>query len=358
MALSIIFSSVDDEVASQEACSAICTAVPWFFCVGWILSFSALFAKTLRVNKIFHNPVRFSRIKVTMWDVVKPVLALLSIAILILLLWSVLDTPTFTRGVSAFDIYGRAQATKGFCEYRASIPYGIALAVVLVGTLLYAVQQAYAARNISTEFAETEYIFLVLVAIFVTTLLGIPVLFLVGGNPGARFFTVASVIFLVNLAILCLMFIPKIKQRKKGLSQEKDFLGRTESCSIGGSQRVSVNNIQLDDNSEIESVDSGNGGIKIIDTPKELENLESKISTLKIEIDVLRRRNQVNKLPSVVEDFSEEKLNSLAEMDESDEFEMSKAASLARSASSDGSKTRRVDMSGEISDSGWESDVV
>ncbi|CAJ1944267.1 unnamed protein product [Cylindrotheca closterium] len=389
MATSMIFLSIDDEIASQGTCTATCITTPWFFCVGWILSFSALFAKTLRVNKIFHNPVAFSRIKVTMWDVIKPVVALLSTAVLILLLWTVLHPPVFSRGVSALDVYGRAQETKGTCDYTDSLPYAITLLVVLVGTLVYAVQQAYVARNISTEFAETEYIFLVLVAIFVTALLGIPVLLLVARNPGARFFAVACIVFLVNLAILCLIFIPKINQQRKEAERKKNVGNgnmRQTSFSIG-SQRVSVSGVMLD-TSEIESSgfqesresDGESDGMKIIDNPRKVENLEQRIESLRIEIDVLRRRKQNTRLPSVFE-ASEEKSTEFDDEDEEeksieadkneeenstdvhkedqslDQFDeefggdqksASGTSSVRNSSSSSGSHHLRVDMTGEV----------
>lgn len=371
MALSIFFLSIDDEIASQKTCTATCTTAPWFFCVGWILSFSALFAKTLRVNKIFHNPISFSRIKVTMWDVIKPVVALLSAAVLILLLWTILHPPVFTRSVSALDIYGRPQETKGTCDYTDSLPYAITLLVVLVGTLVYAVQQAYVARNISTEFAETEYIFLVLVAIFVTTLLGIPVLFLVAQSPPARFFAVSCIIFLVNLAILCLIFIPKVKHlRKEELYKKEMANGKFRRNTISlMSHRVSTNS-GMDTTSEIENseageVSTGSGdsdGMRIVNTGKKVENLEQRIESLKIEIDVLRRRNQ--RLPSVIE-HSEEKMEGFGELDEEDgsdaESDGSHAASGSKQsqshASSDGSRPRRVDMAGEIIEDGADSSV-
>ena len=88
----IIPLSFDDEKYSVQACSIACMATPWLvsigfvtgiasvyfcalyltvtltyhFCLYWsITAFSALFSKIWRVNKIFNNPNKFSRIKVT-----------------------------------------------------------------------------------------------------------------------------------------------------------------------------------------------------------------------------------------------------------------------------------------------------
>eukprot|EP00980_Cylindrotheca_fusiformis_P029600 scaffold23584_cov127-Cylindrotheca_fusiformis.AAC.3 len=315
MGLSIISNSADDEIASVRTCTVLCLVPIWMFCVGWILAFSALFAKTLRVNKIFHNPVAFSRIKVTVWDVIKPVVALLSIAMIILLLWSLLNPPTFSRESSGYDRYGRVSATKGACFVDDSVAYIVSLMAVLAGTLIYAVQQAYVARHISTQFAEAEWIFLVLLAVFMVTLLGLPVLFLVGSNPGARFFSLSVIVFIINFAILCLIFVPKVKQ---GMLDAKALKEKQNSSNPGssrlplgdvGSNRISISGINLSKTSDSgqvtssddEDLDDNDSGIRILDPPKKVEKLEQKIEKLKQEIEILRRRRNRGLMPSVAE---------------------------------------------------------
>jgi len=60
---------IDDEIASIQGCNIACMASPWLFGLGFSCSFSALFAKTLRVNKLFGAANSFQRIKVTVKDV-------------------------------------------------------------------------------------------------------------------------------------------------------------------------------------------------------------------------------------------------------------------------------------------------
>lgn len=70
---SIIPLSLDDEVVSEEAKSSACMAVPWLGVLGFGVAFSALFAKTWRINKIFNSP-KCRRVKVTERDVMAPLL--------------------------------------------------------------------------------------------------------------------------------------------------------------------------------------------------------------------------------------------------------------------------------------------
>ena len=58
MGASIIPMSLDDEVVSPEGKSTACMAVPWLFALGFGVTFSALFAKTMRVNKLFNGTIR------------------------------------------------------------------------------------------------------------------------------------------------------------------------------------------------------------------------------------------------------------------------------------------------------------
>jgi len=60
---------IDDEIVSVQGCNIACMASPWFFGLGFSCAFSALFAKTLRVNKLFGAANSFQRIKVTVKDV-------------------------------------------------------------------------------------------------------------------------------------------------------------------------------------------------------------------------------------------------------------------------------------------------
>ena len=325
MSLPTIFYSIDDQIASDDICSAFCVVTPWFFFLGWILSFSALFAKTKRVNKIFHNPVAFSRIKVTVWDVMKPVLALLVVTTFVLLLWTFLSPPTFTREISEVDQYGRTIESRGQCNYEESPPYAITLAVVILGTLFYTVQQAFVARNISTEFAESEFIFFVLVVIFLVSILGIPIVFLVEENPSARYFSVSSIVFLIDLSILLLIFVPKLRQREseyrdKSSRQYDNFDNSNRISVTAGTRRVSISGISgiesnvvkdfLSDSSKssgeinFDDDDDDDSGILILHHPKKVETLKQEINDLKQEIETLRKRK--NRLQRVNEKIREE----------------------------------------------------
>jgi gamma-aminobutyric acid type B receptor len=87
----------------------------------------------------------------------------------------------------------------GICNYEGSLPFASVLAIVLFGVLAYACYKAYVARNVSTEFAESEYIALVLVAIVLVTFMGVPIMIIAKDEPRARFVVSAGISFIVCL---------------------------------------------------------------------------------------------------------------------------------------------------------------
>ena len=82
---------IDDEIATQRGCNIACMSRIWLLGLGFSCSFSALFSKTRRVNKVFRAAKSFTRIKVTVKDVIKPLIILLTTNIVILSIWNAVD---------------------------------------------------------------------------------------------------------------------------------------------------------------------------------------------------------------------------------------------------------------------------
>ena len=61
-----------------DPCGMACTATIWLISLGLSIVFSALLAKTMRINRIMNNSKKLRRITVTVWDMLKPVLVVLS----------------------------------------------------------------------------------------------------------------------------------------------------------------------------------------------------------------------------------------------------------------------------------------
>ena len=129
----IFFSSFDESFGwSDQMLDAACVAIPWLCSIGLIITYSALFTKLWRVNKVLH--FRNARVKVrhVMW----PALLLIITAAVILAVWTAVSDfgwyRTETNALSGESI-GRCQGSETLYYL---IPVGV---LCIIPTLLTAI---------------------------------------------------------------------------------------------------------------------------------------------------------------------------------------------------------------------------
>ena len=215
MGLSMIPLSFDDngspESISDRDGSMICMTVPWSACLGFVTCFSALYAKTRRVNKIFHSKEHFRRVTVTQREVMVPFLVLFLVNVILLTLWTVYDPLTYVRTeLPGMDGWNRIIATYGSCQSDNVLPFLLPIAAVNIGILVFANWEAYEARDIMTEFSESKYIAMAMASLLQASLTGIPILFVVRESPEAFYLVLVFIIFVVCISLLLLIFVPKV----------------------------------------------------------------------------------------------------------------------------------------------------
>jgi hypothetical protein len=200
--------SVDNGSFSDSACSTACMSIPWLLALGWSIAFSALFSKLRRVNIVFKQARHFRRLKVTEKDVLLPFLVLFFSNLVLLLIWTLVDPPFWTRvQVNETESYGTCDA------HGDSITWKVCVALIgaLNGfALILANIEAYKARHISTEYGESKHIAMIMASLLQVVLVGLPLLFLVDDNPSAYYFLRCSIVFVICMSILLLIFVPKI----------------------------------------------------------------------------------------------------------------------------------------------------
>jgi len=216
MAATIIPASMDDRVASTESCNIACMSKVWLFACGFCICFSALFSKLYRINKVFKHSKGFKRVKVSMKDVIVPFCILLSANFIVLATWTAYAPLQWDRTILAYDDYDRPMSSIGTCSSDKTIPFSSTLIVINGLALVLALWQAYQARNITTEFSESKHIAMAMACIFQSFFFGIPVMIIVNGQPTPELFTVSAIIFVIVIAMLFLIFIPKMLIMRKG----------------------------------------------------------------------------------------------------------------------------------------------
>ena len=122
------FDNNDSSDISESKAVGICMSVPWLAFHGFGITFSAMFAKTWRVNKFFKSSQTCGRIEVSEKDVLGPAAVVFLLNSIVLICWTVIDPLTYAREFElGTDLYNRDLASKGFCRSDNAAAYLIPL---------------------------------------------------------------------------------------------------------------------------------------------------------------------------------------------------------------------------------------
>ena len=131
MASALIPLSFDDNGSSNISnirAVGICMSVPWLVFNGFGITFSALFAKTWRVNQFFKTAKTCGRIYVSERDVFLPVAVVFVLNTIVLVCWTIMDPLRYERNFElGTDLFNRDLASKGFCAGNNAAAYLIPL---------------------------------------------------------------------------------------------------------------------------------------------------------------------------------------------------------------------------------------
>lgn len=111
-----------------------------------------------------NNAAKFKRIKLTPADVMKPMIALLFVNIILLTVWTIIDPRNYHIVYVDLDDFGRVVETKSSCSSEHQIIFMGVLGGINLGSLAFTLVQAYQARKISTEYSESNCIFVAMVS--------------------------------------------------------------------------------------------------------------------------------------------------------------------------------------------------
>jgi gamma-aminobutyric acid type B receptor len=220
MCISIIPMSADDgnflstTGDAQLLGTAVCMSQVWLLSVGFTTIFAALFSKTWRINKIFHNPNRFQKMSVAPRDVVAPLAILLTVNVMVLVTFTIRSPLEFIRkDHDGMDAWNRVISSYGTCHSgnnNNAWPYLGLLVLINTSALLFALIQAYQARSIQSEFSESQYIAIVMASFLQIFVIGVPLLFLVQTQPVELYVLKVAIVFLVSVVVLVCIFVPKM----------------------------------------------------------------------------------------------------------------------------------------------------
>lgn len=213
MALSLVPLGIDDQIVSDDWCDISCMSIPWLLSLGFTVTFAALFSKLRRIDKLFK--AAFRRVNLRIQNVIVPFLVMFSLNFGSLLVWTLVSPLRWQR----IDINGEPWNSYGNCRSNNETVGVVMLTIVTAvnaSCLFFACYTAYAAREISNEFAESKSVGLALFCWVQLFVVSGPMLFLIDAeNVAARYFLQSGVIFAVCVSMLCFIFGPVVWQKNR-----------------------------------------------------------------------------------------------------------------------------------------------
>ena len=155
----------------------------------------------------------FKRVTITVTDVLKPLIVLALCNTIILFVWQFgPDTPKWERNVVERNDFDQTLSSVGSCTHHGNsgLPYFASLIVVNGVALILACYQAFKGRALQTQLNESKYIGMAMICIFQSCFFGVPLLFISGSNRSNMLFIVSSICFVICIATLLFIFVPKI----------------------------------------------------------------------------------------------------------------------------------------------------
>uniref|UniRef100_A0A7S1GQD3 G-protein coupled receptors family 3 profile domain-containing protein n=1 Tax=Cyclophora tenuis TaxID=216820 RepID=A0A7S1GQD3_CYCTE len=204
-----------------------CTVQLWLLSIGFTTSFSALFCKMWRLNKVMNKAKVFRRVSVKAKDILYPFLLLLGLNATVLVVWMSIDPLRWVRRElegSSTDRFGRWTESIGRCQTsnaQRTILFFSLLFLINFVALLIANVESYRARDHPTEFHETQYVALSMLGVLELAIIGLPILFLLGNHPDAQFLVTSVLVALLCLLLLLPTFVPKFAKRKHRLQRHR-----------------------------------------------------------------------------------------------------------------------------------------
>jgi hypothetical protein len=209
VATSLIFISFDESQGfSDDKLSAMCSAFPWFFVIGYLTMYSALFSKLWRLSKL----LSMRRRAVGIQQVLLPFCFIMIASVIILVVWQVVHPLKWVRSVindDPLETFGQCQSQErsdeGLLPYV--IPLGILFSVIIAMTAVV----AWRMKDVQSELSESKWIFFGILMHIQTWAVGIPVVIITDGlSRDAWYIMMASLVFIFSSSLVVLVIWPKV----------------------------------------------------------------------------------------------------------------------------------------------------
>lgn len=188
---------------TEQQLSAGCISIPWLVGFGHIITYSALFAKLWRVNKV----LQFKKRKIEVRHVVWPAAILVLAAFVDLGLWTGLDPPEWVR----VEIDPTTGESIGFCDSAYLLAFAAPLAILmLIPTVLTGVM-AWKTKDVDEAYTETWWIFALILVQVELAVVGAPVVAILRTvSTSGKYIGFVAILWAFPMSTLLLIMLPKM----------------------------------------------------------------------------------------------------------------------------------------------------
>lgn len=201
-ATSIFTLSQDEETGwTSSRLTAACMATPWFFFLGQVVLFSAMFTKLYRLDRV----LQFRRRTVGIKDVMLPLVMLTIFTLVILFTWTIVDPWKWVREeISASETYGECQ-NDNFWHF-----FGPLMATMVTSQAL-TVWFAIKTTDVPGDLRESNAVLLAIATTIQAWIVGVPILAVLGNDSvDATFFGRVLLIFALSVSGVVIVVLPKV----------------------------------------------------------------------------------------------------------------------------------------------------
>lgn len=244
VSLSAVAHFDEDKGLSKRQLNIACGVQPWFFILGYLIMYCALFSKLWRISQL----LQLRRQAVHIQKTLIPFAIFTALCVVVLSVWQAIDPLKWRRtaistGEEPYETYGECSSTRyGNAPFLIPLSVLIFVAVSLTGWL------SWKMRNVQSELAESRWIFAGIYIHIQTWVVGIPLLFITNGVSKDAFYlmmvawTSTFANSLVGLVICPKMYQLHAVQPKQGEAKKANSpgLNTTTSTQHNASHRTDM----------------------------------------------------------------------------------------------------------------------
>jgi len=205
VAVSLFCLSFDEEKGwSQDQLDKACSAFPWLFMLGYLITYCALFSKLWRLSRV----LQMRRQVVSVSNSLVPFCFVIVSTLIVLTTWQFNDPLRWKREIireQPLETFGECVVDNNILAYL--VPLGFLIFLVIVTTAV----MAWKLKHVQSNLAESKWIFVGILTQLQTWAIGIPIVIITDDiSKDAGYVMYAALTFMFSITMVIFVIWPKI----------------------------------------------------------------------------------------------------------------------------------------------------